>query len=723
MARFWNFERSLAVASTTLGLGAAAYANRASQSAVPLLADLTPLVDAVADCGAALYRSAALIMPVGRWLALALALLVGFGRRGGQARERAGIVAAFALAVGAQSFLMEESLWIGAFLYTAAFFLYLALPEAPAETPTHRDPRGDTLLGCAVVAGFLLLGLFALDVAPPVYYDEIGYGIAARMQGGSIEPGPVLIYPFERFQAQMAPLSLHTAALAVLEPRIVSLRLVSLAAGTLTLVGFAGLMRRYAGSRVALLALALASVSALHLIYSRAGLYIGISVAHSVVSAVALLALLHDWNARRAAWLGVCLGGSLFFYQLSWFVPILAGLVLIVSWDRWRTPGTARVAASLAAASIGMASLGPLLVPDGLAAVASQTFDYRALWNQGEGAADTSSPSQLAVPPADLGPAEIVRAQRELAASGVAVQRLEHNRRVSLLLEGDADALAGSLRSLAADGWNLVEINGRDSGPAQRLRGVVARLFYAPGPESNFRHVDGPILNPLLAPLLILGFAHALRSWRNPTLRVLLVWSGVGLILPSLLGGVLPRRCVLAIPFIYGLMALPLLRFARVFRGDGPRRFAPAAIVAVVYTLAACTGVYATYRLWEAPLPAEIPSRLRLSKIFNGLPPNRPVFMPRLYREMGVFHVQFEGRSLGPRPAALRVLGQPHPPERRIRNITCASEPPLTWIALERPEERIRYGHLREDFELRMETTDGYLITRVEARRPGGCAP
>lgn len=284
-------------------------------------------------------------------------------------------------------------------------------------------------------------------------------------------------------------------------------------------------------------------------------------------------------------------------------------------------------------------------------------------------------------------------------------------------IAGAPAAVSESIASLRWSGWTIEAIVGQ--GVWRGLAEVLRRLFYAPGIESLGRHLETPILNPLLAPLLVIGILQALQLRRLPAVRLALVWGVGALLLPAMLGGVAPRRCVLAIPWACFLMTLPILRVGELLAVRGRGGKVAAAIWAGLLCIAvASTGVYRSFRLWGQtdPTASPRPSALRIVKVVNSLPSDLDVLTPGLHRVTADYLRRVTRGKVA-------VVAPEHPLPSQIRAISCARVPPFVWLTPDAEPDSARFGTLARSFEIEVEKRGAYLVHRIDGVKPGGCEP
>ena len=707
--------RSFLVATTGLILAAAAaVATHRPPGAGAILGTASAAFDGLVALGAALGalgRHLDVVRPV---LGLAaLCFLVAARGAGGW------LAAALCLAAAAQSYLLDQRPGVGTLLYALAAVAVVRRPPRPAPSP-GLHPAVELPATVVLLAVFVFGCLYALDLRPDLGWDEFGFATAARMQLGDIPAGRVLIYRLARFQGEPVPLALHILAFAGLDAGIVSVRLVSLGAATVALALAALAVRGRLGAPAALCALGLAAFTPLQLAYGRLAEYVIVSVPHAALTFAVLLRL-HDrprWTT--AAVLGVLLGSSLYFYQASWFVPFLVAGTLMV-WPQW---WRVRHAPALAALALGTALVtvvpGFTLLRHELAAVAEQSFD-RAVWLERPLAGGDHALVVL-LPPDRAAEAGLESVIATLADRGVTatVAPLQDHR--ALVLGGPRDrvrAVRDELRS-----WSqLRQMNLERWTAWDNLVDVLRRLFCQPSLDLTL--IDVPILNPVVAPLLVLGLAEAARRWRVPAARALAVWAVGGAVLPSMIAGVFPRRMVLMLPFAYVLAALPVVELAGVAGVRlGWSRIAAVGGAAVLVVAVASTNAALYFRHWDWAGAQGGVSKLGLLRLLETLPPEEVVLLPQLFPSVTGEGVADYWRVLYPHrpPRRLVVMPDDTADEHEVRRLSCAQPPPFTWIVAAAPAKsaaavRAGLGAFRHGTEMR----GPFAIVRVLDRTEDAC--
>ncbi len=703
-------------------------------SVQPWLLSREPLVDAWLRIGDALVAglgdpTSAIRWPLG--LAVAAWLAYRLWRRRRPEAARTGI-AALLIAWVAQSHLLDLQLGLGCALYAAAAGVYLWGRRSP---PGGGQPLPESLpvWAEAAAAGFLLAlfglaGLYRLETVPVMYYDEIAFLKAARMTAGLLEPGPLgpilgtHAYSLERIQAQALPHALQVLGVAFLSPGILSIRLPSLLAGVTTLAILHVSLRRRLGPRTALVALGLAGASPLLLAYSRTGLYHAVSTLHGALCLALALALWDRWSRPWAVLLGLLLGSSLYLYQVSWFAPAFLGAAwLVLTPELRQRPRVASIALAVAVPMLLATLPAAWALREGMGDVGSQTFGRGAL------RAELESPLVFLVAPRPLAEgslSELRESVAELGQAGMQTSLHVTGEGLPVLsVSGARETIGPLVDRLEGDSWRSL---GSTPPDWELPFSMLAQLFYSAGWESNGRIVAGPVLNPLLAPLLVLGAVEALRRRREPWMRVLLVWLAGAAVAPALLGGVLPRRTILLFPFAAVLMVLPLREIARGFRG-------PAALVgAALGILAATAAGHAVYfSRWDVHparfdamgtvrprSPARMPL-LEVARVVNGLPEDEVVLMPPLVRRMDALLALAGGSGVEREPRRLVVVEDSRD---QVLRAACAQEPPFRWLLTDTPEHRGLREAVEGAFQVEAHRSGDLLVLRATARRDGGCA-
>jgi hypothetical protein len=272
------------------------------------------------------------------------------------------------------------------------------------------------------------------------------------------------------------------------------------------------------------------------------------------------------------------------------------------------------------------------------------------------------------------------------------------------------------------------------------LHAAFQRLFVGPGLEEWFRFVDAPLVNPVLAPLLVLGVLHGFRRWESPWLRLLTVWVIGGALLPPIVGGVLPRRSLLMLPAAFGLIGLVLDELTTALAQVGRSGRVAGAVLGMALVVAVTTTDAATFfRRWNEGWDANRPGVLKLRRaikyasgarrILLALDPVRDPDPHLIY----FAHVEDDPVSgFRPPQRRRRRRGTPAPPPEsmpspvptaiEIRDRSCATEKPLVWIASDTEPYRAAFDALRGRFVYTEESHGPYRLYRVTDVVPDGCA-
>ncbi len=652
------------------------------------------------------------------------------------ATSRPGALVAIALALAwiGQSFWLDGATAVGSAAIALACVAYgSALGAAGARAPAPTDsgagegaaggpsPR-ELLTALALLALFVLLGLWRLGLHPDVYFDEVAYTKAARMWLGTLDPGPILGvwgwegYPYELFRSQALALSFHAAALALLPPGVAALRLAALLAIAAALAATWWTLRMRIGAGAALLMLGLAAGAPLLLAFGRNGQYIAFSTLHGALCFLALLGWLEGPRGLRGIVLGLLLGASLYLYQLSWFAPVLAALGALAASERWRRAPWRRAGpVAIVAALLVLPSLSGL-VP-GLSAVGAQTFG-KAPWSR-SGEPAPGRRDAIVFRGREREP-ELARAlASRLAGEGLRVGALEAGL-AAVQVSGPPSRVADALEIAASLGWkgppDYARPRSEDS--LSRMRRMAAALFYAPAWESAGRFVAVPLLDPLLAPLILLGMVGALHRRSQLCWRLLLVWCAGALLLPAALGGALPRRVMLAVPFVHALAALPLVDLYRL--APAVARRAVALLLALLVAASLALGPWLYFERWGLRFGNTAPlGVLDFLASISDIPEEELVASPLWFSTLTPKVV---AESVDLRPRRLRQFRELD--GQVLRRLACREALPVHAL-LERERGAAVVRALAGDFSL----AAGPLGERLELRRlriadprPGACA-
>jgi len=707
-----------AILLLALLLGAAAlYVDGHGARGLPLLEVIEGPVVALSALGARLR------VP---WLLVFVAAAGATGvawcnRREGFAGRSPRLLAGLAIAWAAQVLLLGPLPVLGLAAYAVAL-LFVSLRRGPPAAVQPAAPRPRELVVLAgLLACVLVLCIHQLDVFPEVNLDEVAYWKAARMQLGrlSSEGSIFHVYVLDRFQAQLIPYYLYAAAVAALDPGVLSLRFISVAAAASTLLVVALGLRSRIGAAAVFWTLAFCIASPLFLAFSRMGLYLALSPLHGALSFVATLAFLERRDRRSALVLGVLIGSALFLYQLSWFVGLLVAAGLATQPELWRCPAGRRRTALVAVAAVAVALPGWVVLREEFSALGAQTFDKAIV----PGLAGESG-FVLLKPPEELETWVAEETAKRLAQGGVKTSWGGHG---ILAVGGSKDAVAEALRSPAIEGWlRLSRLLPRSGNPWSEMKQVLDQLFWRPhiAPSAGGVIVAAPDLNPILAPLLVLGWIEAWRRRRDPTMRLLLIWVTGGLLLPAAVAGAAPRRCILVLPFAQVLMALSLLAVGEALR---LRRRVAVALGAALLVVATATGVHLYFEHWNDRL-AEFPRHglLELVRVLKADRSEGPVLIPTgllYHRNPELANVLLGGIDRdGPNPGRwVQVTRRQIEGRGRLRRFSCRQPTPFSWVVPEDPELLDRFEPLERDFVLEQRHEGNHRWLVAKAKKPTGC--
>jgi hypothetical protein len=721
-------------AITAIGLVVATtYAARAGFAGRTILGECATPIEAAITAGEGLYRGAGVWMGVTRVPALAgvLVWLAWLFRQPAERRAEQLLVVALCLGWVAQSYLLDGRVVIGTALYAGAVAA-ASLARRPQPSADPAPARLEMAMIIALLALFTGVCLYRLEVYPNLYFDEMAYLRAARMFAGQIDVGTIIgagffkPYVYDQFVAQAIPLALQAAALTLLPSDVIATRLLSVVAMTVALVVAVLALRRPLGPRATLWMLALCAFAPLAVVYSRAGHYINISVLHAVLCFASLLWLLRRWDLPSALVTGVLLGGSLYQYQLSWFVPIFAGAMFLASPDLWRRPGGIRIVAAVAIAGTATALPGFVWLDTGFDAVSAQTFD-RAVWNV-PGGGDPESPLErwtgvLAIVPESVDEADLKAFVADVKSRGLTPEQQRTPQGETVVwVGGSRPAVETVAEGVRRKDWLVLDFAGISKNPFVRFHRMLAQLFYASSWESAGRWVRAPLVNPLLAPLLVVGVVLAWRRRREPAVRLLLIWVLGGALLPAVVGGTAPRRTSLMLPFAYGLMALPLVEIGAGLRRGRPWGRAAAVIVSVAFVgVTACTDTYLYFREWEHQLgiPGGGGMILDFVKVLKAQPVDQVVLMPEMYRGLEKYLDAGDASREWPERVSRPVMNPPW----FVRTMSCRRPPPFTWMTQDTPEYRAALAPVEAHFVVESEVASGIRVLRVASARDDMCRP
>jgi hypothetical protein len=724
-------------------IAAVAWADRMAASGVILLGSLSPWLEPVFLAwerveGGLAATAGAVRIPV---LLGLLAVTAWLYRRHGLGRSRA-LLLGLGMACLAQVFLLGRSPAVGVLSYGLAIAILVLggvhRSEPGAAAVPEPAPGLELALILACLGLFLCNALYLLDVHPDIFLDEKAYAVAARMALGELEPGSILppplqgIYILERFQAQPIALGLHSAAVALFSPGVLPLRLASVLAGGAALLVAGSCLRRPLGWAPALCLVALGSVSAYFLDLSRLGFYLAFSVLQAALTFAVLISLMRRDSAWKLPALAALLASSIYLYQLSWFVPVMAGLsILLVPEIRRRVFALPRL---LPAGLVAAVVLLPVLwLPKpGLEQIKNQTVKKTASFSLVE-----SEPLALGLL---LGPEvdeeSVLELHREFVDRGVPARlaRAYGGQRVLLLL-GPPEAMSEALRTIDTRGSSELLPEGYGTAWRNGFR-VLARLVYAPGWGTGLYLVDGPLLSPVVTPFVFLGLFLAVARWRSSSaLRLLAIWVLVGALLPPLVARVSPRRMLLLLPFVYGLAGVALVETVAVLPGRlrGWLKWAAPVVLCLLALLAAHSISY-TFDVPFHRLPLSLtaddasplrvpplgrPSLPRLGKLLRSLA-GREVFVvlapdvnPQLLER--IEEIPLSGES-----AQVHVVKATD--ARAVRRVACSATPPFAWVQPEAVEARTVLSALRRDHVVVSEKRGAYRVFLAQQRVPSGCA-
>jgi len=527
-----------------------AFARSASFSLDPMLFFLDGPIYAWVNTAERLRLAFFETMVVIRWPLLVI--VAGFFLwRGREApRDQGLLLASLMVGLIAQSFLADGQTGLGVLVYGLAVLPILFRWDPSPRPVTEPNPWLEFFLLVLLLGIFSLFCLYRVDVYPPVYFDEVAYLRTAYVQLGELPQDAVLpaplkwLYSFDRFQSQFIPFYAQGFALSAFDASLFSLRVTSWLSNLIALVLAYLLFRKRLGVQTALWMLALACCSAILVAYSRTGFYLSFCILGGVVAFWSLTRLQEKWNTSSALLLGLVAGLSLYFYQLSWFVPPILALCLLMQPSLLRRSGLFRLG-GVALATFALVGAPLLFVfAKGLEDTSRQTFDKKQpIWELPEA---FSASFLLPVEMMDRVDPDLVQIDEPLGDN------------LFLVVVGKQDDVMQVVEDL--NGPEVIQLSGFTSrNPiVSAVDILLSKSFIEPGWESNGRLNQRSILNPLLAPLVVLGFAVAWRRRSRPVVWTLLIWATFVLFLPSVIAGMLPRRLLLAIPFVQVIMGLVL---------------------------------------------------------------------------------------------------------------------------------------------------------------------
>jgi hypothetical protein len=723
----WSDALWLGCCTPMLGL-AIVYANRVGTTPDAIGAPFAGVIESGIDMGGVVYsmvssQPGGVISAIRFLVAAALAawLLVGMRsapRAGWPARSV--LLGSLVLAWIGQWYLMNDQIPGGVALYCVAALAYLRRPPISTTEQSARTRGFGFVLMFAFFAFFLISGSYELDVHPGHDLDETAYLTAAEMRAGLREPRDVVaraftvpLYTFAQFRAQAIPLWSQAVGVLALEPGLLALRLTSLISMGLALMCAAIPIRKRLGVFAAAGMIGLWSASPLVLTHSRMGFYIAASVLHGTLCFAAVLWLYDRWNTRSAVWLGGLLGASLYNYQLSWFVPVMAALACIATPELWRRSRRVQLLLVVAGSALFVALPGIATMSEGFSQVLSQTVSKR-IRVLSEGSGGTVA---YFVAPVDAAPEAISQFSEQLEGDGLLVEHSRQPSRTVFQVSGSPPTLKGAIEQAERSDWIALSQSAVFGGPWTRLSATLSMLFFKPDWQLMGRFVDAPILNPFLAPLMVLGLCDAFLRRRQFVFRLLLVWVIAGALVPAIVGAPYPRRTVLMLPFAFSLAALPI---AEAFRSLATRRATSMAAVALLAAFSfavAATGNYLYFRRWDQPVVAEsVPGLLRFAKAIKSLPPTERVLTPRTYgRGWSNYVTRYE---VGVPGGVTQIAASTRDD---IREISCALTPPFRWAVPGHPQVPDRYAVLSDDFRVTELAHGTYTLFRIIERKGGAC--
>jgi hypothetical protein len=456
-----------------------------------------------------------------------------------------------------------------------------------------------------------------------------------------------------------------------------------------------------------------------------------VAVLHAVLSFAALLRFRERLDRGSALVLGVLLGGSIYSYQLSWFVPLLAGAALVAQPSWCRRPNAVQGTLLVAAIAATTALPGVTIGRKGLDAVSEQTFDTRALWKSS--AAGTHPPwaESWFLAPRSTTQAELERRAATFEASGLWVfRRMAPSGRAVLAVAGEPGATESAREELVRTSW--LEFHPFPGGAWARLTAILSELFVSPAFEDG-RVIDVPLLHPLLSPLVILGLVHMALRWREPFVRCLLIWMVAGGLLPTVLGGPMPRRTLLLQPWIYAVAGLPLeaILDRRTASGEPPRwrvRIARATVAVSLIAALVATNAYMYFHRWSG-YDARRPSVLFLTKLIHRAARDESIVIslrrdhasPWLPRYLTLVEGERVANPRRGQAGRLWILPWRRPTLTEVLDLACQLPKPFTWIASDTPDYREPLESLGAEFRHVAETRGAYRVYRILSIADGAC--
>jgi len=248
---------------------------------------------------------------------------------------------------------------------------------------------------------------------------------------------------------------------------------------------------------------------------------------------------------------------------------------------------------------------------------------------------------------------------------------------------------------------------------------MLAEWFVSPSAESAGRWVSSPMLNPIVAPLVVFGLISVARRWREWPLRLLWIWVVAGALLPAAIGGVVPRRGVLALPFIYAIAAIPVVALATSLpAAHRINRVTSAVGVVTLLGLLTLTNAFVYFRTWDeriADYPGG-PEILEFAEVLERIPKGQTVLIPQMFKDY-----QMEIVRGGAEPD--RVVEVPG--VRRgedIESESCRQQTPFSWVIVNQPEEVAKFRVLDRDFLYRSEVRGAFRVLEVSTRKVRACS-
>ena len=697
-------------------------ADASTATGQPPLARLTAWIEPLATAGGMVLHG--LLGAPGVAVALGVAAATGLAilsLRNPAPDAPSRLFAALALGLCAQVLGTSGSEGLALLLYAAAAALWgwRRAPGAPPQEPRRATPA----LWLVALAVYSAFALHELDVHPGLHFDEIAYLQAGHMWRGALAPGPIDtplfdLYTYDRFRAQPLPLALHGLALTLLHPSLVALRLASVAIGAVGLWIAASTLRRSCGDAVATWTLVLVGASPLFLYYHRTGFYIAVSVLHGVLCFAALSRFARRADVGSAVGLGGLVGIGAGLYQISWFVPgILAAVLCLAGRDALRRSGRTAIAWGAVAALV--AALPLLAFPGALGTLIPQTLVKSAAFRPE--APSLSGALTLLPDSTDATTAETLRGIA-LAHAGSAALKQSRRGRSVLAVTGSPESVAMALSALEQRGARVLADSAERDRPFAGAARALRRMFFAPHVSFVNQVVDVPIVNALLAPLLVLGVVEAWRRRREIGPRILLVWSLAAVLLPTAVTDALPRRLVLALPWLYALMALALCALGAALERTLPaarRRGLPISLALAV--LCWGTGAHLYFAHWFDRFGpgVEGPEGLAVVRAVKAAEAGAAVgLLPALMRHRS-FVARLDPGPFGDPPR--RLISAPNASADALRRATCEAGLPAHWIGPDRRDVARAFDELSSDFALRTAIANRLRTARLSRALPGAC--